>query len=86
VIDDNSGLAASAWAGGQGFDSVVAANHKLATARGNAVNVLSDAELARWIKASEAIDDDWVKDVSAKGSNGKALLDEARALIRQHDR
>ena len=86
VIDANAGAEASAWAGGQGFDSVVAANHKLATARGNAVNVLSDAELARWIKASEAIDDDWVKDVSAKGSNGKALLDEARALIRQHDR
>jgi TRAP-type C4-dicarboxylate transport system substrate-binding protein len=86
VIDANAGAETSAWAGGKGFDGVVVANHKLATDRGNAVNVLSEAELARWIKASESIDDDWVKDVAAKGGNGKALLDDARALINQFDR
>ena len=86
VIDANAGVEASAWAGGTGFDSVVAANHKLATDRGNVVNALSEAELARWIKASESVDDEWVKDVSAKGANGRALLDSARALIQQFDR
>lgn len=86
VIDANAGAEASAWAGGTGFDSVVAANHKLATDRGNVVNALSDAELARWIKASESVDDEWVKEVTAKGANGKALLDAARALIQQFDR
>ena len=65
---------------------MVAANHKLATDRGNVVNALSDAELARWIKASESVDDEWVKEVTAKGANGKALLDAARALIQQFDR
>ena len=86
VIDANAGAEASAWAGGTGFDSVVAANHKLATDRGNVVNALADAELARWIKASESVDDEWVKEVTAKGANGKALLDAARALIQQFDR
>jgi TRAP-type C4-dicarboxylate transport system substrate-binding protein len=86
VIDANSGAATSAWAGEKGFDSVVAAFHKLATDRGNAVLTLADAEYQRWIKASADVDDQWVKEVSAKGSNGAALLEEARALIRQFDR
>ena len=50
------------------------------------VNALADAELTRWIKASESVDDEWVKEVTAKGANGKALLDAARALIQQFDR
>jgi TRAP-type C4-dicarboxylate transport system substrate-binding protein len=86
VIDANSGLATSAWAGEKGFDAVVAANHKLAGDRGNALLTLSDAEYQRWIKASADVDDQWVKEVSAKGGNGRALLEEARALIRQYDR
>ena len=86
VIDANSGLAVSAWAGEKGFDAVVAANHKLAGDRGNLLLTLSDAEYQRWIKASSEVDDQWVKEVGAKGANGQALLDEARALIQQYDR
>jgi TRAP-type C4-dicarboxylate transport system substrate-binding protein len=85
VIDANSGAAVSAWAGEKGFDAVVAANHKLAGDRGNALITLTDAENQRWIKASAEVDDQWVKEVSAKGANGQALLDEARALIKQFD-
>jgi TRAP-type C4-dicarboxylate transport system substrate-binding protein len=86
VIDANSGLAMSAWAGEKGFDAVVAANHKLASDRGNLLLTLGDAEYQRWIKASSEVDDQWVKEVGAKGANGQALLDEARALIQQYDR
>jgi TRAP-type C4-dicarboxylate transport system substrate-binding protein len=86
VIDDNSGLAASAWAGEKGFDAVVAAHHKIAADRGNALTKLSDAEYKRWVEASGNVDDEWVKEVSAKGANGKALLDDARALIAQYDK
>ena len=86
VIDANSGAAVSAWAGGTGFDKVVAANHKLASDRGNALKKLDVAEYQRWIKASELVDDEWVKEVTAKGANGKALLDDARALIQQYDK
>ena len=64
----------------------MAGNHKLAGDRGNALLKLSDAEYPRWVKASENVDDDWVKEVSAKGANGKALLDDARALIQQYDK
>ena len=61
-------------------------NHKLATDRGNVVNVVPAAEMARWTKATAEVDDQWIKDVSAKGANGAALLEDARALIKQYDR
>ncbi len=86
VIDDNSGAAASALAGEKGFDSVVVRHHKMSTDRGNTVNTLSDAEFARWVKASEGVDEEWFKDVAAKGGNGKALRDDAKALVQQYDK
>jgi TRAP-type C4-dicarboxylate transport system substrate-binding protein len=86
VIDANSGVEASAWAGEKGFDSVVPAFHKLATDRGNQVLVLAPSEMARWTKATAEIDDQWIKEVSAKGANGAALLEDARGLSRQYDR
>jgi TRAP-type C4-dicarboxylate transport system substrate-binding protein len=86
VIDANSGAAVSAWAGGTGFDKVVGPNQKLAADRGNALKKLDVAEYQRWVKAAELVDDDWVKEVDAKGANGKALLDDARALIQQFDK
>ncbi len=84
VIDANSGIEASALAG-EKFDNVVVPYHKLATDRGNLVNVLSPAEMARWAKATAGVDDEWVKEVSAKGANGAALLEQARAFIKQYD-
>jgi TRAP-type C4-dicarboxylate transport system substrate-binding protein len=86
VIDANSGLAMSAWAGEKGWDATVEPHRQLAKDRGNTFTVLSDEELARWVKASENVDDNWVKEVTAKGADGRRLLDEARALIKQYDK
>lgn len=86
VIDANSGGAVSAWAGEKGFDAVVAAHQKMAKDGGNKIEVLSDAELQRWMKASEGVTEEWVKDVTAKGGDGKKLLEEGRALIQQYDK
>jgi hypothetical protein len=38
------------------------------------------------VKASENVDDDWVKEVSAKGADGKKLIEDARALIKQYEK
>jgi TRAP-type C4-dicarboxylate transport system substrate-binding protein len=86
VIDNNSGLAMSAWAGEKGWDAAVEPHRKLARDRGNTFTVLSDQELARWVTASENVDDNWVKEVTAKGADGRKLLEEARALIKQYDK
>jgi TRAP-type C4-dicarboxylate transport system substrate-binding protein len=86
VIDANSGLKTSAWAGEVGFDSIVEPFSKMAKDRGNTVASLPAAELQRWVKASENVDDDWVKEVSAKGADGKKLLEEARALLKKYEK
>jgi TRAP-type C4-dicarboxylate transport system substrate-binding protein len=84
VIDANSGLATSAWAGEVGFDDVVATYKKVAQDRGNAFYTLPDAEYQKWVKATGGVDEDWIKDAAAKGADGKKLLEEARALVKQY--
>lgn len=85
VIDANSGVEASAWAG-QVWDGTIASGRKSATDRGNVVTVLSAAEYERWEKATEVVAQEWVKDLTAKGVDAKRLLDDAKALLNQYDR
>ncbi len=84
IIDQNSGLETSRWAG-KTFDSFTATARKIAVGRNNNFNVLSDAEYKRWVKATESVDDDWMKEVAAKGGNGKALLSDAKALLKKYN-
>ena len=84
MIDDNSGLAASAWAGEEGFDKIVEPYSKLARDRGNTIAIISKDELARWEKATAGVDEIWLKDVAAKGGDGKKLIDEAKALLQKY--
>lgn len=84
VIDQNSGVEVSRWAG-KLLDGTTAASRKIALDRHNTFNVLSDAEYKRWTKATENVDDGWIKEVNAKGGNGKALLDDAKALLRKYN-
>jgi len=85
VIDANSGAEASTWAG-KVWDSTIAPGRKSATDRGNTVNVLTADEYQRWEKATEGVAQDWLKDVAAKGADGKQLLDAAKALLNQYDK
>ncbi|MBI2355069.1 MAG: TRAP transporter substrate-binding protein [Deltaproteobacteria bacterium] len=84
VIDNNSGLEASKWVG-KTFDSFTTTARKIAVDRHNTFNVLTDAEYSRWVKATEAVDDEWMKEVAAKGGNGKALLNDAKALLKKYN-
>ncbi|MBK8017144.1 MAG: TRAP transporter substrate-binding protein [Betaproteobacteria bacterium] len=85
VIDANSGAAMSAWAG-ERWDATVEPHRKLARDRGNQFYTLPEAENARWVKATENVDDDWVKEVEKKGADGKRLVGEARQLVGQFSR
>ncbi len=78
VIDANSGKALS----GQVGKIFLAADDggKKLTAK-NAHNVIGAAELQAWKKIGEQVTNEWVADVTAKGANGKKLLEDARALI-----
>jgi len=81
VIDDNSGLATSRWAGETGFDAMVGPLSQLARDRGNTITYMNAAEQARWRKATANAVDEWVKDVAAKGGDGRKLHAEAVALL-----
>jgi TRAP-type C4-dicarboxylate transport system substrate-binding protein len=83
VIDANSGLEWSREIG-KAFDATTEPARKLAADLHGVFDVLSPQEYERWRKATEAVDKEWVSDINAKGGNGQALLDDARALIRKN--
>ncbi|QJF52682.1 TRAP transporter substrate-binding protein [Roseobacter ponti] len=80
VIDDNSGLEFSVFAGGTQADSDGPAR-EAAVARGNNIVTLDEAETAEWKAVAQPIYDEWVAEMNEKGIDGQALIDEARMLI-----
>ena len=85
IIDDNSGLALSRKAGHLFDTQVVETGHALAKKEGNEIYVLPKEEQQKWMKAASRLDNDWVKEVEDKGyENGKALLEDARQLIKKY--
>ena len=81
VIDANSGQALSGQVG-KVFIASDAEGKKL-TAK-NTTNVIGKAELAGWKKVGQAVSDQWVADMDAKGANGTKLLATAKHLIAKH--
>ena len=84
VIDANSGMA-TAKAFGRQWDASAPPARKLAVDRGNTFYVIPASELANWEKATASLDDEWAKDVTAKGNDGKMLLQAARDLIKKYE-
>jgi TRAP-type C4-dicarboxylate transport system substrate-binding protein len=83
VIDANSGLETSKMIG-KAFDGTTEPGKKLAAAAGGVFDILSPTEYDRWQKATEGVVKEWIGDASAKGANGQALYDEAKALIKKY--
>lgn len=85
VIDANSGRETSAWVAAQ-FKAADAAGREAAVARGNTVYQIAPEELAKWKEATAGVDDDWIKEISANGVDGKALYEDAQALVKQYSK
>ena len=81
IIDANSGAEPSAWVG-KIFAEDAAPGRKSAEVRHNNFYTLPAAEWKRWEKATAIVADEWVKDMNAKGLDGKRLLEEAKAASR----
>ena len=80
VIDDNSGLEFSVFAGGQMQEDDGPAR-QAAVDRGNNIVTLSVEDAQEWRDVAAPIYDEWVADMGEKGIDGQALIDEARMLI-----
>jgi len=83
VIDDNSGLEFSVFAGGTQADADGPARQAAAD-RGNNIITLDEAQTQEWREKSQPIYDEWVADMTSKGIDGQALIDEARMLIAKY--
>lgn len=80
VIDDNSGLEFSIFAGGTQADADGPAR-QLAVDRGNTIVTVSGDDVQAWRDAAQPVYDEWVADMEGKGIDGQALIDEARSLM-----
>ncbi|NMG72325.1 TRAP transporter substrate-binding protein [Parazoarcus communis] len=83
VIDNNRGRDVSGLAGAE-LDAAGKLAHDQVVARGNTVYAIPAAEVERWRAASSGVAEEWIKEVSAKGVDGRALHAAAAAFVRQH--
>jgi TRAP-type C4-dicarboxylate transport system substrate-binding protein len=83
VIDANSGMETAAMFG-KAMDDGDAAGLKIAQGLNNNIITLDEAETKRWKDAAAPLVDGWIAEMSGKGLDGKALVEEARALIAKH--
>ena len=83
MIDDNSGLEFSVFAGGTQADADIP-SRKMAADLGNNIITLDEAQTQEWREKSQPIYEEWVADMASKGRDGQALIDEARMLIAKY--
>lgn len=85
VIDDNSGIETSAWLGKvqQGNDPK---GRKTAETPRNTIYTLSPEAARAFRTAAAEVADDWIREMDAKGFQGRELYEGARALIRKYSR
>jgi len=84
IIDNNSGLEFSVFAGGTQSDADGPAR-AIAVERGNNIITVSGDDVVEWRDAVEPIYESWVSDLDGRGIDGQALIDEARALMAEYE-
>jgi len=80
VMEENSGLEFSVFAGGTQSDAD-APGRAFAAERGNNIVTLDAAQSAAWADAASPVYDAWIAEMSGKGIDGQALIDQAKALM-----
>ena len=85
VIDDNSGLEFSIFAGGTQEDADGPAR-QIAIDAGNNIITVTQEQAAEWQEIAKPIYDSWIADMNSQGIDGQALIDEARALMSEYKR
>lgn len=81
VMDANSGLEFSVFAGGTQADADGPARVVAVEMGNNIVTVDAATAASDWFPAIEPIYADWIADMDGKGRDGQAIIDEARALM-----
>jgi len=83
VIDDNSGLETSRWAG-KAMNDGDAPGLEAARRRGNAIVTLDAAEVARWRRVAEPVIEAWAAEMKGRSIDALALIADARSMIAKY--
>ena len=83
IIDANSGMMASKWAG-RAHDTGDVVGRDLMAAGGNTIAELSVEETTRIITIGTEVTDAWIAEMDAKGYDGAALVAAAQAAVTQN--
>jgi len=74
----------SIFAGGTQSDADGPAREN-AVSLGNNIVTISEEQAAEWRDLAQPIYESWIADMDARGLDGQALIDEARALMDAYD-
>ncbi|MDN5787632.1 TRAP transporter substrate-binding protein [Pseudorhodobacter sp.] len=85
VIDKNSGLDFSVFAGGTQADADGPARQIAVDLGNNIITISKDDAEANWLPLVQPIYAEWVADMKTKGIDGQALIDEARSLMAEYE-
>lgn len=83
IIDANSGLDFSIFAGGTQADADGPAR-QLAVDAGNNIITVNAEQAAEWDEMARPVYDAWIADMETKGIDGQALIDQARTLMSEY--
>ncbi len=84
VIDQNSGLEFSIFAGGTQADADGPARQAAVDA-GNNIVTISEADAQEWRDLVQPLHASWVSDMQGRGIDGQALIDQARQLMAEYE-
>lgn len=83
VIDANSGADTSAWAG-RAMDTGDDDGEGVVNSTDNKVHTLSDAVVAEIRALGDAQTEAWIADMTSKGLDAQAMVDDAKALVAKY--
>jgi TRAP-type C4-dicarboxylate transport system substrate-binding protein len=83
VIDANSGVEISGWAG-RAMDEGDDLAFEAISARGNTIVTLSDEVVAELRSVGEDVTQRWIEEMNGLGLDGQQLVDDARMLVEQY--
>ncbi|HHI70176.1 MAG TPA: TRAP transporter substrate-binding protein [Rhodobacteraceae bacterium] len=83
VIDNNSGVETSGWAG-KAMDDGDELGEKVVRDRGNKIVTLDDSVVAQLRAIGDKLTADWIAEVTSKGLDGAAMVEDAKALVAKY--
>jgi len=83
IIDNNSGVEASGWAG-KAMDDGDDLGEKVVRERGNKIVTLDESVVAELRTIGDKLTTDWIAEVTSKGLDGAAMVADAQALVAKY--